>query len=438
MTFRYVRHFVGRLRLPSVLVDYRNRGVALICLAVLACTAVAANRALAGPTIVATGISSIMIPSVIDWHDRILSVHIRNGSPSLVTCSGGQVLDTLQPSQDLFGWTLSQYGVAYVQRPQNLYVHPAGGQSQLVYSAITSMGYLAINDSGTLCYASRDTTHNGLREMWIRQPDQSPIQLPAPMSGELTVSTMAIDPLGDVYAGVSATGVGSEIYRWSSQGWTNLTANWSSPAGFAGMNHDGSQIVFVSSEPGYKGLYQLRGDTISQLGITYPTYASPVAKVADNGSVLVYWHSYSYFGVPAKAYMYRPDGSIIDLDTVVPEGQSLSAAIDSGHLDMNHAGQVLLEAASTGVGGSLYDYYRYDGTTCAALLENTGHPVLQPAMCDDGMMYYYFWDFSGSHQTLTMAAVPEPASLYLSMLAGIALLGWRCKTFRSTKHQTRP
>ena len=422
MTFQYFQHCVGRLRLPSALVNYSYRGAAFICLAVLACTAVAADRALAGPTIVATGISSIMIPPVIDWHDRILSVHIRNGAPSLVTCSGGQVLDTLQPSQDLFGWTLSEYGVAYIQRPQNLYVHPAGGESQFVYSAITSMGYLSMNDNGTLCYASRDTTHTLLNAMWIRQPDQSPVQLPSPTSGDWTVSKMAIDPSGNVYAGVS-TSARADIYRWSNQGWTDLTASWSSSAGFAGMNRDGSQIVFSSSEPGYKGLYQLRGDAISQLGISYPTYASPKAKVADNGSVLVYWHSYSFFGVPAKAYMYRPDGSVVDLDTVVPTGQSLAAAIDNDDLDINHAGQVLLEAASTGPTGQLNDYYRYDGTTCEALLESTAGSVLHPAMCDDGMMYYYVWDSSGPTRTLTMAAIPEPTTLSLLVVAGIALLG---------------
>jgi len=78
----------------------------------------------------ATGISSIMTPSVIDWHNRILSVQIRSGVSSLVTCSGGQMLDTLQPGQDLFEWTLSQYGLAYVLRPQNLFVHPAGDGSR--------------------------------------------------------------------------------------------------------------------------------------------------------------------------------------------------------------------------------------------------------------------------------------------------------------------
>jgi hypothetical protein len=429
MIFRYFRRSVGRLELLSALASYHNRGAAVICLAVLACRSVAADRALADdPTIVATGISSIMVGPAIDWHDRILSVHIRDSRPSLVTCSAGRVLDTVQPAQDLFGWALSQYGVAYVQRPQDLYVQPAGGASQFVYSAITSMGCLAMNDSGTLCYASRDTNHHGLREMWTRQADQSPLQLPAPTAGELTVYRMAIDPAGSVYAGVTVTGSASDIYRWSNQGWTNLTADWSNSASFAGMNRDGTQIVFMSSEPGYQGLYQLRGGGISQLGITYPTYASPIAKVADNGSVLVYWHSYAYFGVPAKAYMYRPDGSVVDLDTVVPAGQSLSAAIDSGSLDMNHAGQVLLEAASTGPTGSQYDYYRFDGTACTTLLETTANPVKSPAICDDGMMYYYFWDSSTSPRTLTMAAIPEPASLTLLALAGIAFLGWHCRT----------
>ena len=117
--------------------------------------------------------------SVIDWHNRILSVQIRSGVSSLVTCSSAQVLDTFQPGQDLFEWTLSQYGVAYVQRPQVLYVHPAGDGSQYVYSAPTSMGYLAMNDNGTLCYASRDTVQTGLNTMWIRQPNQSPVQLAA-------------------------------------------------------------------------------------------------------------------------------------------------------------------------------------------------------------------------------------------------------------------
>ena len=61
-----------------------------------------------------------------------------------------------------------------------------------------------------------------------------------------------------------------------------------------------------------------------------------------------------------------------------------------GHLNMNHEGQVLLEAASTGSGNTLYDYYRYDGTTCTDLLEKNAGVVGQPSMCDDGLMYYYY------------------------------------------------
>jgi len=415
--------------------NHCKRSASLACVAALACTLLAPHRGLAAPTIIARGISSIMTPSVIDWHNRILSVQIRSGVSSLVTCSGGQILDTLQPGQDLFQWTLSQYGLAYVQRPQNLYVHPAGAGSQFVYSAPASMGYLAMNDSGALCYASRDTVHTGLNTMWIRQPNQSPVQLAAPASGSLTVNNMAIDPIGNIYAGVSITGANSEIYRWSTQGWTNLTANWANSVSFLGMNHDGSQIVFSSSEPGYQGLYQLRGDSISQLGITYPNLASPTTKVADNGNVLVYWHSYAYFGVPAKAYMYRSDGSVVDLSTVVPAGESLSAAIDNGHVDMNHQGLILLEAASTVSGNTLYDYYRYDGTTCTDLLE-TNAAVLLPSMCDDGLMYYYYRESSGSNVTLTMAAVPEPKTLMLLLAAGaIGLLGygWRRRVARTAK-----
>ena len=68
-----------------------------------------------------------------------------------------------------------------------------------------------------------------------------------PASGTLTVNNMAIDPAGNVYAGVSVSGTNSGIYRWSGQGWSDLTANWANSASFLGMNQDGSQIVFSSS-----------------------------------------------------------------------------------------------------------------------------------------------------------------------------------------------
>jgi hypothetical protein len=129
--------------------------------------------------------------------------------------------------------------------------------------------------------------------------------------------------------------------------------------------------------------------------------------LADNGSALILMEP--PFGAPNWQVMLRKaDGSVLDLESVLPPGRSEPRVPSAPQVAMSFNGQVLLEAVNEA--DNTYEYYRYDGTDLHLLIGGLSASAVDlPRMGNDGNMYFLRRESSG--KASLVQTIPEPTAL---------------------------
>jgi T5SS/PEP-CTERM-associated repeat protein len=255
---------------------------------------------------------------------------------------------------------------------------------------------------------------------------------------------MTVDGGSKVVSGKSLIGVGSDINGAASI--TGAGSQWTTNSnlyvGYAGIG-----VLDVSDD----ALVSVGGN-LSLASIGYSTGSGSSGTVNLNGGTLdLQGHDITQGG--GTAALHFTEGTLKNVGSfgfdlhqqggILAAGASPGAMAITGNYVLDSAGTLQVELAGPGgVAGSDFDFYSITGSaTLSGMLEvlpdggfrptNGGHfDVLSAVSIDAGSLNlssgysYEILDNAGS-QFLRITAVPEPASLALLEMGGLAWLGRR-------------
>jgi hypothetical protein len=131
--------------------------------------------------------------------------------------------------------------------------------------------------------------------------------------------------------------------------------------------------------------------------------------------LLVWGDNFSGTFRERRAILQRADGVIVNLQTLLPLGKSLTGA---PHMPvMNYRGDIWISTRDA-ING-LFTYYFYHDNQLETVFANTSLAINYPALTNHRELY--FWQQSGSTYDLArVSLVPEPAAT--ASVAGAAVI----------------
>ncbi len=355
----------------------------------------------------------------------------------------GGLSQTAVPTQDrFFGLNLSNWGVSVLAvtqgGPFNTYTAPFSQSLTKVFAGSSggTTSLAAINDAGQLGFVSRLDT-GFFKSVYQAEPG-SPPQL-APSFGNYNLSQFAlIDNAGRVavIAEQHSPTFDGDLYRYdSSTGWQNLTSGFSeyvaSSLGSNAMNAAGD-TTFISYDPTGGGEYYLNVfrtatgsiDRISE--VSYDSQFGPQlrqvdANIDDAGAMLAEIGG-SNFSDPSIMLLSTPDGTLMDLGQLLPANEQIPSYPFFDDFMLTPGGQALFNSRNSVTGLWTYHHYDYSKGHLYTIpeLSNLLRPLGQSALTDDGRVY--FWNEDGVENVLGVLNVPEPSTLGLFALGGVAVM----------------
>jgi hypothetical protein len=368
----------------------------------------------AAPVIVTSGFSGASVSA--EYGQNLLMYYNIGSNWTVQVVRNAQIVQSIIPAGSPGDFSQSNYGI--ISDAGGLWVYPRDGSTQqLIWwpNVNGNGGNSCINDEGDVCWAARPSVQTGLDQLFYKPYNGDLMQLQAPLGGTLSVGNLFIDCYGRVYAnlGTSLSNTPSSIFRYYDGSWEDLH-----PAGQPGswsagcIDSIGARMLMTQNYNGYSYYYSYdHGQTTFVAQDSNRT----TGYLADNNSVLVSFNSKYYNDPPSYYHMYLPDDTYVDLATVVPSGMAQVIA-----LNMNRSGQVLLKTTESATGH--YDYYIYDGYKCYPMMTGLSQSLGSPVLGGDGWMYYTAYDSVHSCYNEYAVQTPEPASLSMLLLGGLAVL----------------
>ena len=359
----------------------------------------------------------------------------------------GGLSQTAVPTQDRFlGLNLSNWGVSVLGvtagGPFNTYTAPFGQSLTQVFAGNSggTTSLAAINDAGQLGFVSRVNT-GFFKSVYRAEPGSPPQQ--APSFGDFNLSQFAlIDNAGRVavIAEQHSPTYDGDLYRYdSSTGWQNLTSGFSefvvSSLGSNAMNAAGD-TTFISYDPTgggqyYLNVYRTATESIDRISeVSYESQFGPqlrqvLANIDDAGAMLAEIGGANFSDAQATMLLSTPGGTLIDLGQLLPANEHIPSYPFSDDFTLTPGGQALFNSRNDLTG--LWTYYHYDYSRSRLFtipqLSNLLRPLDQSVLTDDGRVY--FWMEDGSENVLGVLAVPEPSTLGLLALGGVAVVAAR-------------
>jgi hypothetical protein len=296
----------------------------------------------------------------------------------------------------------------------------------------------AINDAGAIAFFARESGEQSYRDVYLVPPGETPHLLPDVFEDQLYEPPM-IDGQNRVIArkGFSVPQFNLQMYRYDEQSqWVDLTSGRlpedvvieasTGLQGEANVSRDGD-FVFPTvrlTPDGERYEVMMYDESADQLITVFdrteqiPGWEGPPAPMltraefADDGSLWLLGTAFRLdFGADVRSIIRRPDGSVLDVGQLLPEGLSLSWSA-SAHA-MNFQGDLWIAADDD---QQLKSYFLYHDGRLMPLLEATEDVYTNTVLTDDLQLYYWHEQANGTtfHR---VQLVPEPNTWLL--MAGV-------------------
>ena len=354
------------------------------------------------------------------------------------------------PGTRLVDIELSNWGTLiadYAGSGTALLAAPFGEQPTEFFRAGSTNSRGSITDDGTIAFFARESNSHGLRDVYIRTPQQAPQLLPE-LNEDAVFGPELLDQSGRLAAihNFDPSGFDSEIYRYTqNQGWENLTASrlpadvqvLSSVSGDRSVSPEGN-FVFggaVSQPDGTTSnevfLWDDAEETImsvfdanSESGDPFLSlFPLPItATFSDTNDLFLIAATLpgSFQGITEFRTLYRnSDGTTVDLENILPDGYSLTR--DHQQYSLNYDGDLWFSATNDSTG--LFRYFLLQDGSLRSVIDDTSLSLRLPVLTNSNELYAWLPTEGSLHSRLgrLTIAIPEPGCMTVGFAA---IAGW--------------